>query len=344
MAIAAVKVSSVAFCILAMTHNLKPFILPAIMLLCCNFSFSQTQRFHFTERAPSFCKKRFWGVTGSILGVYGATLAGLNHYWYKDYPRTSFHFFNDGREWLGIDKAGHVFGAYFASRWAGGMYRWTGMNDRAAILTGGVTGAFLLSSVEVLDAFSSKWGFSGWDLLANFAGSALVIGQEFAWHDQRIVIKLSALPQDYPDEVKSRTDYLFGNSKAELFLKDYNAVTTWASANVKSFMKKERRFPPWLNIAFGYGASGMLGGFDNRWCSEPQQTPYCECSDANKADRSDIERYPQFYLSLDVDFTRVKTTKPAIKVLLQLLNLIKVPSPTLEFNRTDGVVFHPLFF
>ncbi len=315
-----------------------------VFLIFYNVSYSQTQKLKFTERAPSFSHKRFWGVTGGIAGVYGITLVGLSQYWYKDYPRTSFHFFNDGREWYGIDKAGHVFGSYFISRWSVGMYRWTGMNDRAAILTGGMMGTFLLSSVELLDAFSSKWGFSGWDMLANLGGSALVIGQEFAWHDQRIVIKLSALPQTYPEDVQYRTDYLFGDSNVELFLKDYNAVTLWASANLKSFMRKDRRFPHWLNIAFGYGANGMLGGFENKWCSDPQSVPYCDCSDANKADRTDIERYPQFYLSLDVDFTRVQTKKAGVKVLMHLLNLIKVPSPALEFNRKDGVVFHPLFF
>lgn len=323
--------------------GMKIFALVALLIFS-NVGFSQTQKLKFTGRAPSFSHKRFWGVTGGIAGVYGITLAGLSQYWYKDYPRTSFHFFNDGREWHGIDKAGHVFGSYFISRWSVGMYRWTGMNDRAAILTGGMMGTFLLSSVELLDAFSSKWGFSGWDMLANLGGSAVVIGQEFAWHDQRIVIKLSALPQTYPEDVQYRTDYLFGDSNVELFLKDYNAVTLWASANLKSFMRKDRRFPHWLNVAFGYGANGMLGGFENKWCSDPQSVPYCDCADANKVDRTDIERYPQFYLSLDVDFTRVQTKKPVIKVLMHLLNLIKVPSPTLEFNRKEGVVFHPLFF
>jgi len=317
----------------------------SLILLSFSFSsFSQNEKLRFAERDTSFNKKRFWGVSGGILGVYGVTLAGLSQYWYKDYPRTSFHSFNDGKEWLGIDKAGHVFGSYFISRWSVGMFRWTGMNDRAAIWTGGMMGTFLLSSVEILDGFSSKWGFSGWDMLTNAAGSAMVIVQEFAWHDQRIVLKLSALPQEYPDDVQYRTDYLFGDSKVELFLKDYNAVTLWASANVKSFMRKERRFPDWLNIAFGYGANGMLGGFENTWCSEPQATGYCDCEEANRVDRSDIERYPQFYISFDVDFTRVQTKKPAVKVLLHLLNLIKVPSPTFEFNRKEGVVFHPLFF
>lgn len=320
----------------------KILVLFLLFFLSLSASFSQ-DTLRFSQRAPSFSHKRFWGVTGGILAIYGTSLIVLSQHWYKDYPRSSFHFFNDGKEWLGMDKAGHVFNSYYISRWSVGMYRWTGMNDHAAIFTGGLMGTFLMSSIELLDGFSPKWGFSGWDMLANFGGSALVIAQELAWHDQRITVKISALPQNYPDDLTYRTDYLFGDVPLELLLKDYNAITIWASANIYSFMRKERRFPEWLNVAFGYGASGMYGGFENKWCSDPQSASYCDCADANKVDRTDIERYPQFYLSLDVDFTRVKTKKPAVKILLHLLDLIKVPSPTLEFNK-NGVKFHPLFF
>ncbi len=323
------KLSAALFCILLFMSSLNVY---------------SQESLRFRHKAEEFNQKRFWGVTGGILGIYGVSLTVLSQYWYKDFPRSSFHFFNDGREWQGIDKAGHVFASYFISRWSVGIYRWTGMNDRAAIFTGGLMGTFLLSSIEILDGFSEKWGFSGWDMLANFGGSALVIGQELAWQDQRITLKISALPKNYPADLRYRTDYLYGTTPLELLLKDYNAVSFWASANVYSFMKKDRRFPEWMNVAFGFGASGLYGGFENRWCREPQATSYCDCTDDNKVDRSDIPRYNQYYLSLDVDFTRVKTDKAGVKILLHLLNLVKVPSPTLEFNRMNGVIFHPLFW
>ena len=298
----------------------------------------------FFAISPEFNKARFYGVTGGILGIYGGTLGLLSQYWYKDYPKTSFHVFDDRREWLGMDKAGHVFNAYYISRWSTGLYRWTGASDKASIWIGGMMGTFLMSSIEILDGFSSKWGFSGWDFLANMGGSAIVIGQELAWREQRLMIKISAIPQDYPAELESRANELYGNTGLELFLKDYNAITIWASVNVYSFMKKDRRFPEWLNIAFGVGADGLYGGFENKWCQDPSDADYCDCSEANRVDRSDIERYSQFYLSLDVDFTKVETKRAGWKVLLHLLNLVKVPSPTVEFNRIDKVKFHPLFF
>ena len=45
-------------------------------------------------------------------------------------------------------------------------------------------------------------------------------------------------------------------------LKDYNGQTYWLSANIWSF-NKESNFPRWLNVAFGYGADGMLYGENN---------------------------------------------------------------------------------
>lgn len=298
----------------------------------------------FLAKSPEFSKSRFYGVTGGILGIYGSSLGILSQYWYKNYPKTSFHFFNDRKEWLGMDKAGHIFNAYYISRWSTGLYRWTGASDRASIWIGGMMGTVLMSSIEILDGFSSKWGFSGWDFLANMGGSAIVIAQELAWKEQRMMIKISAIPQNYPAELQPRANELFGNTGLELFLKDYNAITIWASVNVYSFMKRERKFPEWLNVAFGYGANGLFGGFENKWCGNSSGDDYYNCSEADRIDRSDIERYPQFFLSLDVDFTKVKTRRNGWKVLLHLVNLIKVPSPTVEFNRMDKIKFHPLFF
>ena len=298
----------------------------------------------FLKPDTTLNKKRVALVSGSIVGLYGAALGVLNVYWYKGYPRSKFHFFNDGKEWLGVDKAGHIYNAYYQSRWAVGLFRWTGMKDRNAIWIGGFTGTFLQSSIEILDGYSAKWGFSGYDFLANMVGSGIVIGQELAWKEQRISIKISATPINYPDDLHNRAKALYGNTVAELFLKDYNAITTWASLNIKSFIRRESRFPGWLNVAVGYGANGMYGGFANQWCKTPDHTEYKDCAPDQQVDRSDIRRYSQLYLSFDVDFTKIQTKRRGLKLLLQLLNMVKVPSPTIEFNPVDKVKFHPIWF
>lgn len=314
----------------------------AILLLCA-FTAPAQQRIRFIEPDTIKNPLKVGLVSGGILGTYSLALGGLNYYWYKDYPRSKFHFFNDGREWMGVDKAGHVFNSYYQSRWALGMYRWTGVKNRTAVWVGGLTGTFLQSSIEILDGFSDKWGFSYYDFMANMAGSALVIGQELTWGEQRIVLKISAHRPSYPADLKDRAASLYGTSAPEVLLKDYNAITTWASINIASFMKRDRGFPKWLNVAVGYGANGLYGGFDNRWCLQ-RDVEYCDCDPAMRVERKDIRRYPQFYLSLDVDLTRIKTKSKVLKALFGTFNIIKIPAPTLEFNPVDKVKFHPLFF
>src|ERR1043166_9398894 len=54
-----------------------------------------------------FSKKRFSVVIGTEAALYSGSLLALNQLWYKDYPRRSFHFFDDNNEWLQMDKCGH---------------------------------------------------------------------------------------------------------------------------------------------------------------------------------------------------------------------------------------------
>ncbi len=283
-------------------------------------------------------------VGAGTVSIFSGAMVVLGQYWYKNYPKSSFQFFNDSKEWMGQDKAGHVFGTYFVSRWTTGMYRWTGMKDRTAIILGGVSGTVMISSIEMLDAFSAKWGFSGYDLMANTTGAALFVAQELAWKEQRITLKISAHRPSYPADLKDRAAQLYGSNPLEVALKDYNALITWASVNVSSFMKKDRAFPRWLSVSVGYGANGMFGGFANRWCKDDAGVEYEDCSYAQQVDRTDVRRYPQFYLSVDVDFTRIPTRRPWLKAIFNVINVIKVPAPTLEFNPVDKIKFHPLFF
>lgn len=157
---------------------------------------------------------------------------------------------------------------------------------------------------------------------ANILGSGLFISQELIWKQQRIQFKLSAYPKKYDASLKPRTDELFGNSLPEKIFKDYNAQTYWLSLNLKSFLP-ESNLPAWLNIAAGYGADGMLGGFENKWLND----------DGSSTTRYDIERRRQFYLAPDIDLTKIKTNKKALRTLFNLLNCIKVPAPTLEFSK-----------
>src|ERR1700757_2226381 len=66
----------------------------------------------FFQPAFSYNQKRTIGVVAGETCLASGSLVALSQVWYKDYPRTSFHFFNDNGEWLQMDKCGHATTAY----------------------------------------------------------------------------------------------------------------------------------------------------------------------------------------------------------------------------------------
>jgi hypothetical protein len=119
----------------------------------------------------------------------------------------------------------------------------------------------------------------------------------------------------------------------EKLLKDYNGQTYWASINVKSFFP-ESRFPSWLNLALGYGAERMLGGYGNSW-KDAAGTVYS---------RTDIARYKKFLLSVDVDLTKINTKNKVLKTAFSLINVLKIPAPAISVNTKGNASFYGLYF
>ena len=279
-------------------------------------------------------RKRTLAMTGLHVGLYTGTLLLLNEAWYKDYPRSKFHMFNDWDEWLQMDKAGHVWSAYQLSRVSYAGWRWTGMPEKKAVWLGGISGFGFQTVVEILDGFSEEWGWSWGDFGANFVGSSLFVGQHLAWKEERISLKFSFHKMTYHDpQLNERSNELYGSSLPERMLKDYNGQTYWLSANLKSFCKQSK-LPPWLNVAVGYGATGMFGGTNNIW-TDPET--------GVTIDRSDIQRSRQWYLAPDIDFTRIKTNRKWMRSLFYALNAIKLPAPTLMFSKGKMTV-HGFYF
>jgi hypothetical protein len=302
--------------------------------------------YKLTEPSDTFSKKRFWTLMGTWATSYTATVVVLDQVWYAQYPRSRFHFFDDHREWMEIDKAGHILTAYTQSKWAANALFWAGMKNKNAALTGMSVGMFLQGTLEVLDGFSTEWGFSWADMLANTSGCALYGIQQAVWDEQRMVLKISNTPRSYSNapirsidglktsSLRQRTNDLYGANYFQTFFKDYNALTFWLSINPKSFAKNSN-FPAWLNIAIGYGADNMYGGYANQW---PAAKPEFVLSE------KDFPRYRQLYVSLDIDLSKIKTKSKALNTLLRTINFIKIPSPTLEFNSLNQIKFHPFLF
>lgn len=262
-------------------------------------------------------KKRLFFITGTEAILYTGSLCALNELWYKDYPRSSFHFFNDNKEWLQMDKVGHITTSYYIGRVGIGLFKWAGMERKKAIWYGGMLGSVYQTTIEILDAYSANWGFSIGDFAANTSGSFLVVAQELLWNEQRMVLKYSFQQSKFAHYRPN----LLGSNLKENILKDYNGQTYWLSVNPASFMRKQHFFPRWLNVAIGYGAEGMTGGMQNPLIMDQE------------GQALDFERYRQWYVSLDIDLTRIKTRSVFLKTLFTTIGFVKIPCPALELDK-----------
>jgi hypothetical protein len=281
-----------------------------------------TAIFSFAQDSLNVAKLKTVIATETVL--YTGTMIGLHQLWYKNEPSTSFHYFNDNQQWLYMDKIGHSMTSYYVGKIGYNTLRWSGVSEKKSVWYGGTLGLVFLSTVEVFDGFAKEWGFSGGDMAANLLGSGLFIGQQLGWKEQRILLKYSFYPSDYA----SKRPNMLGENFLQQSLKDYNGQTYWLSVNVASFLNNETRFPKWLNVALGYGADGMLGGINNEFISNNEYFNY-----------SNIKRQKQFYLSLDVDLTRIKTKNPLLSGLLNTFGFIKFPFPALMLEENSGLRF-----
>ena len=296
-----------------------------ISLFLCSLPILAQNTSTFWQKSDTLNSKRTKAVYITEAAAASIALIGLNQLWYADFERSPFHTVNDNGEWLQMDKAGHVISSYYIGKMGMNALDWAGQSKKNQLIYGATLGFAFLSAVEVLDGFSKEWGFSVGDLAANATGTGLLIGQELLWNEQRIQLKYSFHTTSYAN----RRPDLLGENFLEQTIKDYNGQTYWLSANIWSFNKKSK-IPKWLNIAFGYGAEGMISANEDLFINTiflPEQ-----------------KRFRQYYISLDVDLTKIKTRSKLLKTVFSTINFIKIPAPTFEITSKGTSKFHFLYF
>jgi hypothetical protein len=164
-------------------------------------------------------------------------------------------------------------------------------------------------------------------MIANTSGYILLMSQELLWNEQRVTIKFSFHASEF---AKYRPDQ-FGTTFPEHLFKDYNGTTTWLSGNIHSFLKKDSKFPKWLNVAVGYGVEGLTGANENVLEYNGKPIPY-------------FDRYRQYYIAPDIDLTKIKTKSKFLHSIFSVFGFLKFPTPAVEFNRIDHVKFHLLYY
>ena len=290
---------------------MRKFIFLLVLMLFSLRSKSQIQEF------PDSIK---WQRVNTLIATesvfYLGGLSYLQYVWYHDKERVPFHYYNDNKGWLQIDKIGHAITAYKESYTGYYGLRKAGVSKKKALIYGGPLGAFLQAPIEVFDGLYSGWGFSWGDMIANTSGSLLLVGQELLYGDQILKLKMSyqrsAMAELYPS-------YL-GENQLQSFFYDYNGHTYWLSANLNRIVPN-KKIPNWVNIAVGYSGENMFDEFKNGG-------RYAE-----------YERHRQYYLSLDIDWTKIKTKNKILRAVLDAMMVVKLPFPSIEFspqNRWKG--------
>jgi len=289
--------------------------------------FNVTAQKNILSPSDSLNKKRLNFVRITGVGGTGLVLGSLGYLWYSDYTTVPFHFFNDSKEWMGMDKIGHGLTSYYGALYGYKSMKWAGVSEKKSIWQGGLYGWSFLLGTEFLDGISSGWGASPSDLIANTLGASMFICQQLSWKEQRIVLKYSY----WPTKFAQYRSNLLGDSHWNRWLKDYNGQTYWLSANLSDFGINGRLVPKWLNIAFGYGVDGLIGADEN------------PTIDANGDYLPIFDRQYEIYFSLDIDLKKIKTKSKILKSIFYTVSFIKIPFPALGFSN-GKFKFHYLHY
>ena len=260
------------------------------------------------------------------VAVYAGGISYFSSVWFKDHERVPFHFVNDNKGYLQMDKMGHAYASYLESYICYSWLRKAGVSKKQALLYGGTAGFITQLPIEILDGLYEGWGFSLGDIIANTLGSALLISQEALFDEQIVRPKMSFSKSEYFDQANG---YL-GNTVMESFFNDYNSQTHWFSANANRFFLKNV-LPSWVNISVGYSANGMFGEFSNLEYYDGVRLP-------------DVDRTRQFLFSLDVDWEKIPPHSKFLKTVFKGLNFVKLPFPAIEINSKGSLKGYWLYF
>ena len=264
-----------------------------------------------------------------FLAVEGIVLTGaityLKYQWYNDKERVPFHFYNDFKGWNQIDKLGHFYISYLESNVGYSLLKKFNFSEKKALHYGGFQGLILETPIEFFDAYHEGWGFSLSDMLANSFGSLFFIAQQKLFDEQLIRPKLSFSRSIY---AQNANGLLGKDNLLSEFIYDYNGYTYWFSFSPKRIFKINK-IPEWINLSFGYGSNGMLGEFENKKTYKGKILPF-------------YKRYRQYYLSLDINLSKIKTNSRPLKKIFNVLSYLKIPLPTIEFSnkKIKGYLFY----
>ena len=252
---------------------------------------------------------RLTSMLGAIAVVNTVAYTYQRKVWYTE-ETTVFHsleFLNDWNKYQQMDKFGHFTDAYITSDFSAKIYRWSGLSGNSSVWFGALTGWIWMLEIEVSDAFMAEWGFSWGDMLANSAGSAFFILQQFNYDALGgIQPKISWHKSEAWKEMRYHKD-------PQALIEDYEGMTFWLTVNPHHYFPEswKKSYPEWLaplGLAIGVSAKD-IGAYP--WAG-----------------------YKEYFIGLDVDLKKLPIWEDSnlLKFIMSEVNFLRLPLPTIRFS------------
>lgn len=248
-------------------------------------------------------------IGAAVVGVMGTIHVYQSNGWWKD-NRRSFHFREDLRYALHVDKLGHFYSGTVLTFLMDKAFRWSNVPENTSLLLGAGVSTLFQTYVEIEDGFSA-WGFDRVDFAANVAGAFYPVLQRHVPLFQNFQMKFSYLPSENINRPGA-----FAGQK-HLLMDDYEGQTLWLSLKMKQLLPLpiSDYWPDWLCLAVGYGARDILS----------------------------TDPYRVYFVALDYDMTRIiPQTTGFLRTLGETLNFIHLPAPAVRIS--PGTVWYGLYF
>jgi Predicted periplasmic lipoprotein (DUF2279) len=252
---------------------------------------------------------RLSSMLGAIAVVNTVAYTYQRKVWYTE-ETTVFHsleFMNDWNKYQQMDKFGHFTDAYFTSDLSAKIYRWSGLSGNSSVWYGALTGWLWMLEIEASDAFMAEWGFSWGDMLANTAGSAFFILQQFNYEALGgIQPKVSWHKSEAWKEMRYNKD-------PQALIEDYEGMTFWLTVNPHHYFPDswKKSYSEWLaplGLAIGVSAKDV-GWYP--WAG-----------------------YKEYFVGLDIDLKKIPIWQDSniMKFIASELNILRLPLPTIRFS------------
>jgi hypothetical protein len=271
------------------------------------------------DSASGLKPRRLALLGGAGLGLHSLGFRYFDRAWYLGQKQDHIRWINDwdGETYLNLDKGGHLMsGCIMAQSMTDGLV-WAGMSPVLSALVGTAISWGVLLEIEMRDAYYDQWGFSIPDFTANTLGASIPLLHTLIPQTRALQFKFSYHPsQLYRQRADRAAD---DRPHTDSMIDDYEGMTFWATLQVHPLLppRMAARWPEYLGVALGYGASGLHG--------------------ANVKSRGPNKYYddlpaarPEVYLALDYDARQLPGDGDLWAELKRQLNWIHLPAPALR--------------